>query len=189
MKSNEIERLLPQVYQTAIGRKNQSDLPLPTPLWALLNVMEALHEPAEQLLAQVETTFSPYRMPERFVPYMARWVDLDRFFPAAGDTVTAAETGADVLSTGNGRLRELIAVAAYLSQWRGTLQGLRLFLETATGSSGYEVDEYVEDANGMPRPYHIHVRAPQSCTRDRSLIERIIDQEKPAYVTYDLEFA
>lgn len=181
MKSNEIERLLPQVYQSALRPQ--------TPLSALLNVMEALHEPAEELIAQVETTFSPYRMPERFVPYLARWVDLDRFFPAAGDTAAGAAAGADVLSTGNGRLRELIAVAAYLSQWRGTLQGLCLFLETATGSSGFELDEHVEDANGMPRPYHIHVKAPQSCARDRSLIERIIDQEKPAYVTYDLEFA
>ena len=85
-------------------------------------------------------------------------------------------------------MRELIAVAAYLSQWRGTLEGLCLFLETATGSLGFEVDEHVENAKGMPRPYHIHVKAPQSCARDRSLIERIIEQEKPAYVTYDLEF-
>jgi phage tail-like protein len=176
MKSNEIERLLPQVYQSALRTR--------TPLSALLQVMEALHEPAEELLAQVETTFCPYHTPERFVPYLARWVDLDRFFMTTGDTATA-----DVLSTGNGRLRELIAVAAYLSQWRGTLEGLCLFLETATGSLGFEVDEHVENANGMPRPYHIHVKAPQSCARDRSLIERIIEQEKPAYVTYDLEFA
>jgi len=181
MKSKEIERLLPQVYQSALRPQ--------TPLAALLKVMDVLHEPAEELLAQVETTFSPYRMPEHFVPYMARWVDLDRFFLATGAMATETEAGGDALSTGNGRLRELIAVAAYLSQWRGTLQGLRLFLEAATGNSGFELDEHVKDANGMPRPYHIHVKAPQSCARDRSLIERIIDQEKPAYVTYDLEFA
>jgi phage tail-like protein len=181
MKSNEIEKLLPQVFQSAMRPQ--------TPLTALLNLMEALHEPAEAILAQVDTTFNPYHMPERFVPYMARWVDLDRFFPAAGNAHVAAGAVADVLSTGNGRLRELIAAAAYLSQWRGTLEGLSLFLETATGSSGFEVNEHVEDTNGMPRPYHVHIKAPQSCARDRSLIERIIDQEKPAYVTYDLEFA
>jgi phage tail-like protein len=179
MKSEEIERLLPQVFQSALRPQ--------TPLAALLEVMEALHQPTEELLAQIETTFSAYRAPDRFVPYLAQWVDLYRFFPAVA--AEAVEAGADVLSTGNGRLRELIAGAAYLSQWRGTLEGLRRCLEIATGSSGFEVYEGVEGAGGPPRPYHILVRSPQHCVRDRSLIERIIEQEKPAYVTYDLEFS
>ena len=38
-------------------------------------------------------------------------------------------------------LRELIAAAAQLSQWRGTAQGLQRFLETATGIEGFELDE------------------------------------------------
>ncbi len=180
MKRNEIERLLPRVYQDVVRPA--------TPLWALLQVMQSLHEPAEEILAQVETTFSPYRMPERFVPYVARWLDLDRFFPATKRAESGTEPGTDMISSGNGQLRELIAAAAYLSQWRGTAQGLRLFLEIATGSAGFELDEQVKAEDGAPRPYHIGVSAPLACVRHRALIERIIELEKPAYVTYELVF-
>ena len=180
MNSSEIARLLPQVYRTGLRPE--------TPLAALLEVMEALHEPAEKLLAEVERTFSPYRTPERFVSYLSQWVDLDRFFQRSGTAAAGIGPDADALSTGNGQLRELIAAAAYLSQWRGTGQGLQRFLETATGFSGFGLDEQVKDADGMPRPYHIRVTAPQVCVRHKALIEQIIEQEKPAYVTYELEF-
>lgn len=182
MKRSEIEKLLPRVYQDVLRPE--------TPFWALLQLMQSLHDPAEVILAQVETTFSPYRMPERFVPYMARWVDLDRFFPRTKRAVDAgSEPDVDMISTGNGRLRELIAAAAYLSQWRGTTRGLRLFLEIATGSSGFELNEHVKAEDGTLRPYHLGVTAPLACVRHRALIERIIELEKPAYVTYEIEFA
>ncbi len=181
MKRSEIEQLLPRVYQSALSEQG--------PLVALLAVMEELHAPAEALLAGIENTFSPYRTPESFVPYLSQWVDLDRFFRVGGRESAGPDATVDALSTGNGRLRELMAAAAYLSQWRGTQQGLRRFLETATGVSGFELDEQVRDSEGMPRPYHIRVSAPQACARHRALIERIVEQEKPAYVTYELVFA
>ena len=87
-----------------------------------------------------------------------------------------------------GCLRELVAAAAYLSKWRGTMRGLTLFLETATGAPGFEINENVPDSDGSLRPYHIRVRAPEGVVSHRRLIEMIIEQEKPAYVTYDLEF-
>jgi hypothetical protein len=83
----------------------------------------------------------------------------------------------------------LIARAAYLSQWRGTRKGLIAFLETATGASGFELDERVNDAAGQPRAFHMRVRAPHALEVHRALIERIIESERPAYVTYELEFA
>jgi len=180
VKRSEIEQLLPRVYQSALGEQG--------PLVALLAVMEELHAPAETLLASIESTFSPYRTPESFVPYLSQWVDLDRFFRDGGRG-SAGHDAADALSTGNGRLRELMAAAAYLSQWRGTQQGLRRCLETATGVSGFKLDEQVRDSEGLPRPYHIRVSAPQVCAQHRTLIERIVEQEKPAYVTYELVFA
>jgi phage tail-like protein len=145
--------------------------------------MESLHEPSVRVLEQLDAFFDPRRTPEAFVPFLATWVDLERLFdPKFGD-LSASRPPID---TGVGRLRELTAAAAYLSKWRGTTHGLLRFLETATGESGFEVVESAPDAEGRPRPFHVVVRAPGSVAKHRGLIERIIDQEKPAYVTYEL---
>ncbi len=94
----------------------------------------------------------------------------------------------DPISSGLGNLRELIANAAYLSQWRGTKRGLLLFLQIATGTSNFEIEEQTTGANAPPRSFHIRVRAPRETELHRALIERIIQLEKPAYVTYELDF-
>lgn len=180
MRQGEIERLLPGVFRRTLRSGG--------PLSTLLEVMELLHRPSEEILEKVQTTFMPYRAPDRFVPYLARWVDLGRFFQGPTSNQPEANESLSRLSIGPGNLRELIAAAAYLSQWRGTSRGLLLFLETATGVQGFEIDEQVPDAEGLPRPFHILVRAPGSTETHRALIERIVDQEKPAYVTYELEF-
>jgi hypothetical protein len=82
----------------------------------------------------------------------------------------------------------LLAAAAYLSQWRGTARGLILFLEIATGTRGFEISEQIAGPDGRPQPFHIRIRAPEAVRLHRVLIERIIESEKPAYVTYELEF-
>lgn len=175
MKRNEIERLLPGVYQRTAGPG--------TPLDALLQAMEALQAPDEELLAHLETIFAPYEAPDEFVPMLARWVDLDRLLAETPDYP------ADAFAGGLGRLRELIAAAAYLSKWRGTAQGLLHFLQTATGLSGWQIDEAVPGPDGRPLPFHIRVAAPAGAARYRPLIERIVQMEKPAYVTYELDIA
>jgi phage tail-like protein len=180
MRRNEIERLLPEVFQRTLRPGGV--------ISAIIELMEALHWPDEQVLAGVERAFSAYRAPDRFVPFLARWVDLDRFFPPPPAGTLAGEWSQPLLPTGLGRLRELIAAAAFLSQWRGTARGLRLFLETATGLHGFEIEESIAGADGLPRPFHIRVHAPEEAKLHRALIERIIAQEKPAYVTYELEF-
>lgn len=172
MKRNEIERLLPGVFQ----RTAQPG----TPLDALLHAMEALHAPDQEALAHLESYFSAYEAPDEFVPMLARWVDLDRLLAETPDHP------ADAFAGGLGRLRELVAAAAYLSKWRGTARGLLRFLQTATGLSGWEIDETVPGADGQPRPFHIRVVAPTGAARYRALVERIVEMEKPAYVTYEL---
>lgn len=164
MRSSEIQRLLPGVIQRTLepGR----------PLAALLEVMEALHAPSEAVLAELEALFNPYRTPDAFVPFLARWVDVD--LP---------------VTTGLGRLRELVAAAGELSRWRGTARGLRQFLQTATGERDFTLDERVPGPDGRPRPFHVRITAPASLESHRALLERIIEREKPAYVTYELHFA
>jgi phage tail-like protein len=176
MKQIEIERLLPEVFQRTVRPGN--------PLFALLAVMEALHVPSEEVLARLEAFFHPYRAPDRFVPFLARWVDLARLLsddPEDFDDWPAFPSGL-------GRLRELIVAAAFLSKWRGTARGLQSFLETATGLRGFEIDEQVFGADGQSIPFHIRVNAPAGGQAYRVLIERIIEMEKPAYVTYELAF-
>jgi len=180
MNREEIDNLLPQVIRQTMRPGS--------PLNALLEVMELLHAPAEEVLGHLEDYFNAYSTPDIFVPYLASWVDLDRFYPFYSDQPRELQRTLDPISTGTGHLRELIAAAAYLSQWRGTAKGLKLFLETATGLNGFELVENVEDAGGNPRAFHIHILAPADAEPHVALIERIIEQEKPAYVSYDLEF-
>jgi P2-related tail formation protein len=137
---------------------------------------------------QLEKYFNAYGTPDIFVPYLACWVDLDRFFPFYSAQPMDIQRAVDPISSGTGQLRELIAAAAYLSQWRGTAKGLKLFLETATGMNGFELMENVADENGNPRPFHICIVAPPDAERHIALIERIVIQEKPAYVSYELKF-
>jgi phage tail-like protein len=163
MRNTEILRLLPGVFQRTAHEGS--------PLMALLGVMDVLHAPTEAMLAELDALFDPRRAPDRFVPFLARWVDLD--LP---------------VTTGLGRLRELVAAGVELSRWRGTARGLLLFLSTATGRRDFELDERVPGSDGLPRPFHIRVRAPAELAPHRPMLERIIELEKPAYVTYELHF-
>jgi phage tail-like protein len=174
MKKEEIKRLLPSIFQSTAEAGN--------PLFAILDVMEAMHEPSEAALASLEENFDPYRAPDAFVPYLSTWVDLEVLLDIAP---TGRASSAP--STGLGRLRELTAAAAKLSQWRGTREGLSLFLKTATGAD-FDIDEQVLDVDGKPKPFHLRVKGPRELAEHRVLIDRIVQLEKPAYVTYELSF-
>ncbi|MET0772497.1 MAG: phage tail protein [Candidatus Limnocylindrales bacterium] len=176
MRSAEIEQLLPAVYQLALHPVEGWGLEPDRRLGAVLDAMEALHDPIEQALHGLDAWIDPRRAPDAFVPWLASWVDLDRF---AGGEVgpSAAETA---------RLRELVAGASDLARWRGTTRGLVRFLEIATGLEGFDVDEDPLDADGRPRPFHVVVRGPAQAVELRPLIERIVESEKPAHVTCDL---
>jgi len=173
MNRERIERYLPGVIQrTAVPGGV---------LFGLLEVMEALQAPSEAVLAQLDAYFDPYRAPDSFIPYLASWVDLDPvWIPAHTAGLLPSFPG------GLGRLRNLIALAADLSKWRGTARGLLLFLKTATGVQGYAIEENPPAADGRPSAFHLRIRVPPAAASYRALIERIVELEKPAYVTYEL---
>jgi phage tail-like protein len=143
--------------------------------------MEALTEPAEQILMQIHSNINPYNTPDTFLPFLACWVDLDRFFPAF-------QQAGEVTGFESGRLRELILASAQLSKLRGTKSGLKQFLEIATGQQGFVIEENLRLPNNETLPFHIQVNAPATAMKHQALIERIIEQEKPAYVTHTLQF-
>lgn len=162
MRRPEIERLLPAVFRRGAVPG--------TPLDALLDVMEGLHAPAEDALATFDEKLDARRAPEAFLPLLASWVGLDF-----------------AVTTGPGRLRELIASAARLAAMRGTRRGLIELLEVATGVTGFEIDEQVVKA-GAVRPFHMRVRAPAATAPHRGMLESIIEREKPAHLTSELIF-
>lgn len=176
MKPTEIERLLPGIFQRTATPG--------APLSGLLDVMAQLHQPSETVLEQFDAVLDPYRAPSAFVPFIASWLDLERFLTQRPEKLDST-TAEGLFATGSGRLRELIAAAAFLSKWRGTAKGLNRFLETATGIQGFAVEE---QGDGQIRPFHIRIQAPEAALIYRPLIERIIELEKPAYVTYELDF-
>jgi phage tail-like protein len=163
VKRNEIARLLPAVFQAG-------DLE-GSPLAGLLGVMEQMHVRPEAELASLDRVLDPLRAPEPFVPFLAYWVDLTF-----------------EVTTGIERLRALVANAVDLSRWRGTARGLITFLEIATGVTGFEVSDRVADATGLARPFHLRVTAPAQLKKHDRMLGRIIEIEKPAYVTYELVF-
>ena len=167
MKHSEIAYLLPGIFQRTLGPESPMD--------AMLCAMETLHAPVEEILEQLDSICASHRAPEAFVPFLARWVDLERIF-------APREEADNVISTGLGRLRELIRGAAYLSKWRGTRQGLQRFLEIATGVTGFLIEE------PPAQPFHLRITAPKEVEVHRALIERIVDVERPVYATWEVQF-
>lgn len=174
-----IKQLLPGIFRRTIRPG--------TPMFALLKVMETLHEPSEAVLRRLDAVFDPRRTSANFVPFLAHWVDLHNVLLEPGSEQRGDP--ARLWSTiDSGRLRELTANAVHLSAWRGTAHGLRMFLETATGETGFEIAEQIIGSDGQPKPFHFRIRIPQVLAPQIQMIERIIQSEKPAYVTFETEF-
>ena len=177
MQQTEIARLLPTVFQRTI--------PSAGPLRHLLDVMEDLQQPSQDIIDNVDSYFDPYRAPVDFVPLLARWLDLDWLMVEQPDDPLPHDFVP--LASGTGRLRELVSSAVALSKVRGTTAGLVRFLETATGVRGFEVLENVS-SDGTQRPFHLLVRVPEGAKTYAAMIRRILETQKPAYTTYALEF-
>ena len=188
MHQEEIAQLLPGIVQRALPRPGEDWFP--SPLQAYLAAMESLHERTEHLLEGIDTICDPARAPDALVPFLAAWVDLERVFAPPPDARARADTPAEqTISTGHGRLRQLIVAAAELAKWRGTEKGLSAFLSTATGLDGFRIEVSSPDAGQVEEPFYLRVVAPKAAEPHRALIERIIEVERPAYCRWKLAFA
>lgn len=160
MKRERIERLLPEVFQSAIASGS--------PLDALLWVMEDLHQPDEDLLASVDALVDPHRTLHGLLPFLTDWVDV-------GHLLGAERT----LPDRPGRVRNLIADAADITRGRGTRRSLLHALETLTGSPDFELEE---------RGHHLVVHIPDDQAINHALVERIVRSEKPAHLTVEFVY-
>ena len=176
-------KFLPAVYQEVdfIGR--------------FLKLCEQSFDPAVQALSWMWAYLNPLTAPEALLPFLAQWVGWpsDIYWSQA-------------------QQRRLIRRAFEIYRWRGTKYGLRLYLHLYTGlsldepdtpeiqkqisiqevfSRGFVMDEARLDYDailGGGKPFHfvVKLRSHNPQQIDQALIHTIIDQEKPAFCTYDL---
>ncbi len=173
MHRHDAARLLPHIFQRTLSaafwsgdRPAMDDL-----LGALLIVMEAAHAPSEHVLETLQTTFDPDTAVDAFLPMLAYWVDKNALLAADGTFAPGPE-----------RLRDLILASMSLSKIRGTRQGLLRFLSIATGIDA--ADFKLLDTG--TRPFHFIIEYPAAAEPYEALLAKIIELEKPAYVTYEL---
>jgi phage tail-like protein len=176
---------LPEIYR-------ESDF-----MGRFLMIFEQTFDPDIQTLDTLWAYLDPLTAPKAMLPFLAHWVAWDM-----EPRWTLKQQ------------RRLIRHAVELYRWRGTREGLRLFLHLYTD---LPLDEdlpesekhigIVEDFNrkfvlgevrfdqnpklGGGRPYHFSVtlRSEYSERIEEPLVREIIERYKPAFCTYDLQLS
>lgn len=160
-----------------------------------VTIFEQAYDPAVQTVDVLWAYLDPLTAPEALLPFLAHWVawPLDSRWELK-------------------QQRRLIRNAIALYRWHGTRRGLRFYLHLYTGlpldddlpeaqkhisieeiySTGFVVGTTSLGQDSMlggGRPYHFLVRL--RCDRpdqvDERLVRDIIEREKPAFCTYELE--
>ncbi|MBR0748766.1 hypothetical protein JQ582_33030 [Bradyrhizobium japonicum] len=176
MDSATIAKLLPEIYREAVRPGTVLD--------AMLAVMESCLSPSERALSSLDAWFDPRRAPDDFLRLLATWISLGPYVDVDfGGTAKRSRWSID-----SGNLRELVVKGAALARIRGTRDGLLAILEIATGIKGFEIHENPPGENGRPQPYFFRVRAPASAKILEDLVARIVEREKPAFVSVEIEY-
>lgn len=163
-----------------------------------LKIFEQAFEPAVQSLDVMWANLDPLTSPQALLPFLAHWVGWK------------IEPGWNL-----DQQRRLIRQAMELYRWRGTRKGLRLYLHWYTGlpldesiaseaakhisitesfGSGFVLGNAVLGKGavlGGGQAFHfcVRLRADRHHATDRldeTIIRTIIEQEKPAFCTYEL---
>lgn len=138
-----------------------------------LLIFETILSPIHRTVDNLPHYWDPHLAPPQLLGWLGSWLGLvlDERWPEA-------------------RRRELIAAAADLYRWRGTRRGLVEFIRLYTGLRPEIVEPTLTDVSAdRSRAYRFTVRVtvPPEQAVDRSLLERIVDLEKPAFAAATLE--
>ena len=159
-----------------------------------MNIFEQTYQPVVDSFNVMWANLDSLTAPQAFLPFLAHWVGWEF------DSVQEIP-----------QQRRLIRRAIELYRWRGTRKGLRLYLHLYTGLN---LDEDIPNEDdkqisitepsgnsftlneaelgnavlGGGQAYHfvVKLRSQQPNTIHEGLIRRIIEQEKPAFCTYEL---
>ena len=156
-----------------------------------LKIFEQSFEPSVHSLDNLWAYLDPMTAPQALLPFLAQWV--------------AWQPTAQISWE---RQRQLIKSAMDIYRWRGTKRGLRFYLHCSTGlpleedgNKHIEITEFFsrgcvfgaakigEDAIiGGSRPFHftVYLRPDDPNQIDELLVRNVIEQEKPAFCSYDL---
>jgi phage tail-like protein len=149
----------------------------------LLAIYEAPFVDFMCFLETLSYYFDPRMTPSSFLPFLAQWVAmrLNGRWPVE-------------------RQREVIMRAVELYRWRGTAEGIKLFLELLTGHDceisqtfngfrlGMDYSRMGREtlmASGPDRTFIITIHA-QVTAEEEILIRQVIEAEKPAHAAYEL---
>ena len=160
----------------------------------LMKIFELSYQPAIDSFNVMWANLDPLTSPRALLPFLAHWVAWE------GEAVWDTK-----------QQRRLISRAVELYQWRGTRKGLRLYLHLYTDlpldeNILNETDKHIsitepfgnpftlgesiigEAVLGGGRAFHfvIRLRFDQPTSLKEGLIRRIIEQEKPAFTSYEL---
>jgi phage tail-like protein len=175
-------KFLPVLYQEVdfIGR--------------FMKIFEQAYQPIIDSYAVMWANLDPLTAPRALLPFLAHWVA----WPV--DSIWNLH-----------QQRRLIRRAVEIYRWRGTRKGLRLYLHLYTGLPldehlPNEADKHIsitepfgesfilgdaqvgEAVLGGGQAYHfvVRLRPDTANSINEQLVRRIIDQEKPAFCTYEL---
>jgi len=137
-------------------------------LGRFLLAFEGVLAPIEQMVDNFDVLLDPQTTPGFYLEPLAAWIGLtlDENWPAE-------------------RQRLLLAEAAELYRRRGTRWALRRHLEIYTGVAP-QITEPVKDSD-PPHHFKVRLSIPGSQPVDRATVERIIQANKPAHTTYQLD--
>ncbi len=172
------QKFLPEFYQ-------ESDF-----LGRFLNITEQSFEPVYEASETFWAYLDPLLTPKALVPFLAHWVA----WPMNPHLTLSQQ-------------RRLIRHAVEIYQWRGTARGLKLCLHLCTGLEKEQIEvlepgqrEFAvgditlgdQPCLGGGKAYHFGVSLKpdtqaQLDSLDEAAIRALIEQEKPAFCTYDLE--
>jgi len=159
-----------------------------------MKIFEQAFDPVIQSFNVMWANLDPLTAPQALLPFLAHWV------------AWPVDPHWDLRQQ-----RRLIRRAVELYRWRGTRKGLRLYLHLYTGlplgehlpetdkpisitepfSQGFvlaaaKLGEDTVLGGGQPYHFRVHLHPTSSQSVDEQLVRRIIEQEKPAYCTYEL---
>jgi phage tail-like protein len=159
-----------------------------------LSIFEKAFEPSVQTLETLWAYLDPLTAPKSLLPFLAAWVA----FPMDSRWSLPQQ-------------RRLIKNAVELYRWRGTRRGLRLYLHLYTklpldedlpeAEKHIQIEELFQEGfvlnhtylgqdtilgGGCAFHFIVRLRAEPGYAIDETLVRHIIEQEKPAFCTYDL---
>ena len=142
-------------------------------LGRFLLIFESILSPIDRTVSNLHYYFDAQMTPPELLPWLASWLGLalDERWPEA-------------------QRRALILAAVDLYQWRGTRRGLSEFLRLYTGLTPEIVESGVGKRGATEADafrFIVRIKVPDPAAVDRSVIETIINAEKPAHTGYSLE--